>query len=328
MNTVTPDDDELSAVLRSVNVRSTVFCVSELAAPWGFRVEASASAKFHLLLSGTAVLTVEDDERERVPVTAGDLVLLPHGTGHVVQDQPASRVRRLERILLDHPVDDSARMRYGGRGPTTSMLCGGFDTGGLPADISTLLPRFLVLDGTSTAMARWIGPIFGLLRDERTREPPGSAAVLAKVADVLLTDVLRQFLAETQTRLALARVATVDAAIARAVRLLRTQPGVAWTVASLARDVGMSRTAFAARFRDVVGDSPIAYLAKVRLSHGAGLLATTRRSVAQVARAVGYDNEASFSKAFKRAYGRSPGAFRSERAAGANGAVAAAALLG
>lgn len=326
---VTPPGDALSGILHAVNVRSSVFCVSQLGSPWGFRVDTSPAAKFHLVLRGAALLTVEDGDRQSVPLSAGDLVLLPHGTGHVMQDAPGSRVRRLDRILVDHPVDAAARMTYGGRGPTTSLLCGGFDAGVLPVDVAGLLPASLVLDGGSTAIGRWIRPLFELLRDEHTDGAPGSAAVLSKIADVFLTDVLRQFLAGTERLLTSPSAAAAgDPEISEALRALRAQPALPWTVAALARHVGMSRTAFASRFRYLVGDSPIAYLANVRLSRGAGLLSSTRGSVAQIARSVGYDNEASFSKAFKRAYGRSPGAFRAERPLHSDAAVATASLLG
>lgn len=285
--------------------------MSQLGAPWGFRVAASPDAKFHFVLGGAAVLTLDDRPSTRLALRAGDLVLLPHGAEHVIQDDPSSQVRPLERILVDHPVDESARLAYGGPGPITTLLCGAFETGILGAELSMLLPSSLVLDGASGAIARWIGPILEVLREEHAAGEAGAGAVLSKIADVFLTDMLRRFLAGSDG-LAVARVAVAgDAAIAEAVRAVRDQPDAAWTVASLARQVGMSRSAFAARFRQLVGDSPIAYVAKVRLSHGAGLLSTSRASVAQVARAVGYDNEASFSKAFKRVYGRSPGAFRS-----------------
>jgi AraC-like DNA-binding protein/mannose-6-phosphate isomerase-like protein (cupin superfamily) len=313
VETRTPPDDALSELLRAVNVRSTVFCVSDLGAPWGFRVADSPVAKFHLVLDGAALLTV-DGEPEPVTVLPGDLVVLAHGTGHVMQDRAGSRVRGLDRILATHPVDDAARMTYGGRGPRTSLLCGGFATGLLPPDLGGLLPRSFVVDGATTAIAHWIDPMYALLRGRRADGAPGAAAVFAKIADVFLTDALRHFLAGSEGVLAQARLAADDPPIAAAVRTLRARAEEPWTVASLARHTGMSRAAFASRFREVVGEPPMAYVARLRLSRGAGLLATSRRSVAQVARTVGYANEASFAKAFKRAYGQSPGAFRTASA--------------
>src|SRR5215472_10326476 len=97
-----PSQDGLSSVLRDVNVRSVVYCLSDFTAPWGFRVERSPVAKFHVMLLGTAVLTVGD--AEPVKLSAGDLVVLPHGAGHSIADQPGSSVRQLDAMLAEHPV--------------------------------------------------------------------------------------------------------------------------------------------------------------------------------------------------------------------------------
>jgi len=93
--------------------------------------------------------------------------------------------------------------------------------------------------------------------------------------------------------------------------MMRDHPGGPWTLAHLSRAVGLSRTSFAVRFRHAVGEPPMTHLTRLRLSGGAGYLTSTSRTIADIAHEVGYDNEASFSKAFKRTYGRSPGAFRS-----------------
>jgi transcriptional regulator GlxA family with amidase domain len=115
-----------------------------------------------------------------------------------------------------------------------------------------------------------------------------------------------------------------DPAVGTALTLLRSQPGAAWTVADLARKVDMSRTAFAARFRQLVGEPPMSYLTRVRLGHAAGYLSSTDMTVRQVARMVGYENEASLSKAFRRAFGDAPGEYRRRQRA-ADGVRATAA---
>src|SRR5260370_11717196 len=114
-------DEGLSALLREVIVRRAGSCLSDFAAPWGFQVEPSPVAKFHVVLYGAASLAVGDGDP--VALTSGDLVLLPHGDGHIVQDQPGSPVRHLDRILADFPVDAAGRLSYGGGGPPTRPLC-------------------------------------------------------------------------------------------------------------------------------------------------------------------------------------------------------------
>ena len=308
---ITPSSDDLAEVLKAINVRSTILCLSHFTAPWGFRVEGSDLAKFHVVLDGTAWLDL-DSPAESHRLEAGAIVVLPRGTGHVVRDDQRTPVRHLEAILADHPLDTMGRLTYGGDGASTTVLCGAFEAALLPDDMTDLLPQALVLDQEgSNRVTRWLYAFADLLAPDSTA--PGDAAVLAKVADVFLTEFLRQYLAQQEAALVhLPADAGERAPIAAALRLMRRNPRARWTVEGLARQVGMSRTAFAAQFRDSVGEPPLSPLIRVRLSRGAGYLATTSRTVGAIAREVGYDNESSFSKAFKRTYGCSPGAFRTE----------------
>jgi hypothetical protein len=117
--------DVVSDVLRSVRVRSTVWCRSELRAPWGFGTDASGTAAFHVVTAGRCWLEVEDGGAQR-RLDAGDLVVLPTGRRHWLRDDPATPAPALERLLASHPLDGHRRLRGGGRGPRTALLCGGF----------------------------------------------------------------------------------------------------------------------------------------------------------------------------------------------------------
>lgn len=305
--------DPVSELLRDVRVHSSVYCLSDLRAPWGFRVKDSTAAKFHLVLEGSCVLQL--DGGEQVDLGCGDLVLLPTGAGHAVRDRLGSRVRDLERILNDHPVDGDARLVYGGRGRRTRLVCGGFGlTETLPAGLLALLPPVVCLDGGPGGLGRWLQPLFELLRDEADARQPGAAAVFTKLADVFLAQTLRSYLVAGEET-GLVRLAPLqDPAVAEAVHLLHSRPAAPWNVADLARAVGMSRTLFTIRFRELVGETPIRYLTKVRLGRAAGYLAATSHSLSTIARHTGYDSEASLSKAFKREYGSSPGGYRRQSA--------------
>ena len=304
MDRVTPSADALSEMLDAVRVRSVVYCRSELGAPWGLRVRASPQAKFHLLLSGAAVLRVDDGDG--VALGAGDLVLLPYGSGHAIRDKVSSRVGDLERILGAHPMDEFGTMHYGGRGPKTLLLCGGFDTVSFD-ELLPWLPRMLVTNTATNGLGRWLDPMTDLVR-RRDGSKPGEAAVVAKVADVFLTDVLRQYLASSKGSLPI--VVDADPAIAQVLTLMHQRSNEPWTIAALARQVGTSRSSLAARFRAAVGIAPMTYLTRLRLARAAGDLATSTQPLAEVARAAGYNNESSFSKAFARHHGEPPGQYR------------------
>jgi AraC-like DNA-binding protein len=296
-------DDAVSEVLTRLRVHSTVYCLAELRSPWGFRVEGRDVAKFHLLLEGDVWLAV--DAHDPLLLSAGELVILPYGHKHALKDEPDSRVEALDRILLDHPLDARARLYYGGAGALSRMLCGGF---GLNDPVRGLLPDVMRIDAKSGRVGSWTETTFQFLRAEAAQSLPGAKAVFAKIADVFLAQAMREFL--TSPSGASSTTAPTDPHIAQAVQLLQAEPGQAWSVGQLAYRVGMSRSAFNDRFRDLVGEPPMRYLTRARLTQAARYLATSDRTVDDIARQCGYDSGAALSKAFKREHGLTPSAYR------------------
>jgi len=190
-----PRTDELSVLLEQINVRSVVYCLSDLGEPWGLRIDGSATAKFHLVLDGRATLTLDEPGAAPAELSAGDLALLAHGSGHLIQDDRDSPARPLEHILAELPAEAAERLAYGGDGPRTSLLCGGFAlASGLPENLLDLLPPLLVLDTASTGISRWLEPTLALLRNETAADAPGGPAMLAKLADVFLAEIVRRYL--------------------------------------------------------------------------------------------------------------------------------------
>ena len=301
-------EDSLSKLLRVLNVHSSVYCVSDFRSPWGFRVEDSAVAKFHLMLEGRGVLVL--DSGQRVDAEPGELIVLPFGTGHTVRDRVrVSEEPSLEWILSEHPPR-LGRLRYGGRGRRTRLVCGGFAFSDvLPARLLAALPVTLKLDAASVG-ASGVGGLLQVLRDEANDVQPGATAVFAKVADVFLTQALRTYLLAAERAGKLQAGPLLHPAIGQAIELMRNRLDERWTVARLARVVGMSRTQFVAQFHDLVGQPPMRFLTRLRLSQASGQLITSNETVYAIARRAGYESEASFSKAFKRELGISPGAYR------------------
>jgi AraC-like DNA-binding protein len=224
----------------------------------------------------------------------------------------------LHQVLAGRSGQETERLAHGGSGPRTSLLCGGFALGsGLPDQLLSLLPPLLVLGSADAGPSgRWLEPAFMLLREQAASQAPGATAVLAKIADVFLTEVVRRYLSGLDAiSAAVPPGAEGDQQVAAALDLLRSEPGAPWTLADLARKVDLSRTALAARFRALTGEPPMRYLARVRLGHAAGYLSATDMTLRQIAHLVGYENEASLSKAFRRAFGQAPGEYRSQQRA-------------
>jgi len=298
-------NDAVADVLNAIRVQSSVYCLSDLRAPWGFRVDSTQVAKFHLVLTGTCWL--EPDRHEPILLTDGDLAILPRGTGHVLRDEPGSSVLGLDAVLAAHPLDDGARLRYGGVGSSTRLLCGGFGVSDSSASqLLARLPAVIRLDFLS--VRGWLEPLVTLLRYEADRAAPGAQAIFAKLADVLLGEALRTYLTSAAADGLLAGVP--DAQVARAAQLLTQHPDRPWTLQLLAREVGLSRSLLAARFRAATGDSPMRHLTRIRLQRAAKYLSSDGLSIEAIAGRTGYASSAALSKAFKREFGVSPGTYR------------------
>jgi len=319
----TAPDDDVTALLTDLAVRSSVYCLSDLGAPWGFEVADADVAKFHVVLDGACWLRLAGTSPRRLG--RGDLVILPRGERHTMRDSLDSPVTGLEQLIAAHPLDADARLRCGGDGERTRLLCGGF-TLASPASqtLLALLPQVVTMTPRAGLVSAWIGPVFALARQEADAPAPGAQAIFAKLADVFLTQALRTYLTGAAQAGLAPPEPLPDPVIARAAALIRDEPGRPWTLQSLARETGLSRTAFATRFRAATGESPMQHLAKVRLSQAAGYLTTADLTLDAIAARTGYASNASLSKAFKRYFGVSPGSYRETNQRPAGSGVPAA----
>jgi AraC-like DNA-binding protein len=305
------DSDGLSQVLLRLTVTSTVYCLSDLSSPWGFRVAARPSPAFHLLTAGTAWLEL-DGVSEAVGLHAGDLVVLPRGNAHQLRDARESRVMWLDSILAETPPVNG-RLGHGGGGERAELICGGFAIDQLTArPLLEALPQVVHLRGHEGRAPEWLAGLVRMISLEMASNGPGAEAVVSRLTDALLAQALRSHLIETDHANA---GAAGDTQVARALRLIRERPDERWSVPKLAAAVGLSRSAFSKRFLVATGETPIQSLTRYRLSRAAVYLRTTNAGVREIARRTGYDSEVSVSKAFRRHYGTSPGAYRKESGA-------------
>jgi AraC-like DNA-binding protein/mannose-6-phosphate isomerase-like protein (cupin superfamily) len=294
------DPDVVSELLGALRVRSTVWCLSELTAPWAFAVEPREFSCFHLVVAGSGWLDVDGTD-EPIRLGPGDLVVLPHGNGHAVRDDPRTPATLLDDLLESAPAT-AGRLRAGGGGASAEILCGGFALDGPPAGpLLDLVPPVLHVRGGSD----WLQPTLALLQRELPARTPGADAVVGRLTDVLVTQAMRIFLASRDGVRALR-----DPWIARVLRAVQDDPERPWTLSELAGAAAMSRTAFAQRFRELTGMSPVAYVKRVRLARAAELLRTTELPVAEIAGRCGYVSPPSFSRAFARVFGAPPGHYR------------------
>jgi AraC-like DNA-binding protein len=303
--------DVLSDVLAPVRFRSsTIICRSEMRAPWGFAVLGRDFATFHVVLRGGGLVEVDGVDKQ-IDLSEGDLVILPQGSPHVVRDSPSSPATRLEELIAGGSVDERGMLHKGGSGPLSVLVCGGFyfeDRATNP--LLSSLPRVIHLRGRSRGVASWVRVALEFLRRESNAGRPGADAVITRLADILFIEALREHASSPEARESGFAVALRDPRIGRSLARLHSRPQADWNLERLAKEAGMSRTAFSVRFRELVGESPLKYTTRCRMDRAAGLLRSTGASVAQVAERVGYDSEIGFGRAFMRYAGVSPAAYR------------------
>ena len=301
----------MSEVLDAVHLATAVFGRLELGAPWRLRIPERSYLSFYVVGRGSAWLAVDGGGgRQPVPLSLGDAVLLPRGSAHEVRDAEQSDAPAQDIDYAGCPRPRlGARPRLGGAGAVTSLITGHFTFGASARNaLLASLPPAIHLPADAAAGGP-LGGIVPLIISESTAASPGGAIALARLADLLLIHALRHWTADGACRASGLR-AIADPAVGAALRLMHARPAEPWTVARLAAAVGKSRSGFAARFTDLVGEPPLQYLMRWRMSAAARLLGEGQLSVAAVADAVGYANPVAFTKAFARVHGLGPGAYR------------------
>src|SRR5688572_2954502 len=317
-----PTTDVLTDVLETVRVGAACYGRVEAAAPWGIGVAADEeNAKFHVVLAGECWLEVEG--QEPVHLHGGDLVALPHGHAHSLRDIPSSPIRPLSELITVTNGKCQPSIVTGGQGAAATLVTGSFhfeDRRNNP--LLSVLPPVIVLPGEMSRSVHWLEPTLKFIACEAQSGRPGAQTVVSRLADVLFIQIVRGYLATLPASSSGWLGALGDSQIGAALGFIHQSPELDWTVQSLAAKVAMSRSAFASRFARLVGEPPLAYVTRWRMQKAAGLLRQSSATLADIAQRVGYDSEAAFSKAFKRAVGSAPGAYR--RAARVPGLSAAA----
>jgi AraC-like DNA-binding protein len=297
--------DLLSDVLRELRFESAGYRWLELGAPFRMRFDRPGLRGVHLVARGECELVLADGNAGRL--SAGDLVIFPQGDAHMLCSVGAGVGPTVSGFDLAMRTPGT-RMRAGGPGTDAVIVCGAFLIGEPDHPALRGLPRTIHLPGAGGRPAPWLASLVNALAAEAFDGGPGSDLVMARLSDALLIRALRHH-SETVARpgwLAGLR----DPYVASALAAVHTDPARPWTLRSLARTVGLSRTAFAARFTLRVGEPAMRYLLSLRMQRAKVLLQDPHTTVAAVATQVGYRSDVAFAAAFKRVVGRTPGAYR------------------
>ena len=301
--------DALTDILNTLRLSSTLYFRTELTSPWGICVPTKPNvARFHIVIRGQCWLQVEDDEG--VHMSNGDLVVIPHGATHVISDQATTPARPLGEVLDDADYPGEGTLVYGGGGAGCCLVCGEFafdDLGSHP--LLENLPRKLYVPGDSSYNTQWLDSAMGFIAHEAAKLEPGANAIIDRLAEIILIQVIRATLASNQEPIPFLSV-FADARINKVLSAIHADPALDWSVERLGQLVNMSRSSFSNRFTELANMTPLQYVIFVRLERASRLLVETDTPLISVAERVGYKSEAAFSQAFKKQYNMRPGEFR------------------
>ncbi|MEU6762756.1 AraC family transcriptional regulator [Streptomyces sp. NPDC046853] len=305
--------DILTEALASMRTGNPAFVRANGRAPWGLRLPPVEGAAFHVVLHGTCWLVPPPDappHLKPIPLNPGDVIFLRGGHGHILADHPSTPAEecKSEQFRRSAPIGS---LTLGGEGAETSLLCGSYPLDqARPHPLVRRLPEVIHLP-TGHGRHPELSAAVQLLGAELENPRIGSDGIVPPLIDSLLLYILRAWLDDQPPAAAQGWAAALsDSAIAPALSAMHDDPAASWTVESLAERAGLSRAAFARRFALLVGEPPVAYLTRWRMTTAARMLRESDAPLTTVAARTGYGSEFAFAKAFKREYGLAPGGYR------------------
>ena len=328
--------DVLSDVLRVVRLSGAVFFTADFSSPWAIESpiperlaaavmpEAECVVLFHILVEGQCEV-----ECQGLPLTtmdSGDVVVFPHGDQHTMRSHGDVTAMPLSSIFSPGAHTEPPQLSYGGGGRTSRFVCGYLNCDQRFGPLVEALPTLLVVrsrDDYSAIDARgsrltalpqgsgtWLGTTLKFTINEARAARPGNAAMLGRLTELMFVEILREYMHRLPADQGGWLAGVNDPYVGKALRLLHTNPVHDWTVDELAREVAVSRSVLAQRFTDLIGEAPMRYLTNWRMQLAKQMMREGTSNIQEVATRVGYDSEAAFNRAFKRATGSPPATWR------------------
>jgi AraC-like DNA-binding protein len=313
--------DALSDVLRVTQLSGGVFLHAEFTAPWCLAARmvpelcapllgpAAHLVPYHYVVAGELRISLE--KQEPFLLKQGEMVLFPANDLHFMGSDLALRATSVRELLQGLQGDGPHHLRHGGGGAATRMICGYLGCASARGNpVFATLPPAMRITVEEAGSAGWFRSMFEYAAGEIALGQPGSSTVLAKVSELLFVEAVRRYAKQLPQGETGWLAGLHDQVVARALALMHGSIAHDWNVDELAHEIGLSRSALAERFARVIGVPPMQYLAQWRMQVAAQNLKTTSISLARVAERVGYESEAAFSRAFKKAFGTAPATWR------------------
>ncbi|MFC1672868.1 AraC family transcriptional regulator [Pseudomonadota bacterium] len=306
--------DPLGETLHMLRLTGTLYCRGEFTAPFAIEIpEFDGVMTFLVVTSGRCWLQVEGGEPRLLE--QGSLALIPHGPPHIVSSSPEVPAEPLFDLPVEKVSERYEFMRYGGGGELTRTMYGVVRFDDVAAQhLIKLLPDIIQIDGWDDDAGGWLQSTLRFIASEAAQLKPGGETVITRLADVVIIQAIRSWLDRAPEAAQGWLAALRDDQIGRALALMHRTPEHDWSVASLSNEVGMSRSAFAARFTSMVGSSPVRYLTEWRMQVARLRLLESAAPLSQISDELGYKSEAAFCRAFKRIFNATPGSLRHQKA--------------
>lgn len=303
--------DILNDILHTLDLKGALYFRTDFSGQWAVTVPTlGQAARFHLVVQGRCHVDVTNGAAS--DLETGDLILIPRGQSHVLADRAGRDAPDLEDVLkaAGYSGDGVLVAGEGDDSASTQLICGHFTfRHGADHPLLRALPDSLVTSATVRAEEPWLDDMLRFITRKMFSGQVGSHASVIRLSEIVFIELLRVGLDNAPGLKGLAD-AFQDPQVGKALTRIHADPSHAWTVDSLASDVGMSRSRFAERFRDLVGHGPMSYLADWRLQKALALLDQSRGSVQEIAGQIGYQSPAAFTRAFTAKFGSSPSDYR------------------
>lgn len=309
--------DILSDILHTVKVHGSLYFRTDFTPPWGLRVPSFQNvARFHLVTRGSCLARISGINAN-VLLQTGDLIVITRGAEHHLSDENSEPpFTSVDEAVTKSGFDGHGAFHWGsaetGHQPT-ELVCGHFAFASARGKLLLdALPAFIHIPNTKMRRFGWLDAATKFIADEVFGGELGSAAIINRLAEIIFIQTVRAY-AKTQKEPNGLFAALTDASISRVMLSIHRDPGADWTVDSLARVAGVSRTILSERMKTVLGIPPIAYLTHWRMELAHEALADSKKGMAEIGEAVGYQSLSAFSRKFKKHFGYTPGAVRSEK---------------
>ncbi len=298
--------DALSDILKLIRLKSSVYFRKDFASPWGMEIGKSPFAQFHLVVRGHCYLQT-DDMKDPTDLYAGDIVVFPKGKSHWLADDPNSKKVSGMNVVEAHQRNEDM---FEGDKINTTLICGHFEfDNDFEHPFLQSLPEIIHITDTERRQLGWLETATQVIMQETDSDEPGSEVVATRLAEVLFIQILRIYIVQSKVNGGFL-AALNNKQIHNALSLIHHNPKNSWTLADIAKTIGMSRSAFAARFKQLTGNTPMNYLANWRMNIAREIIKDQHLSLIEIAEKVGYSSEASFNRAFKKQFRLNPGAMR------------------